>query len=103
MRGDPLWRGYPRVQASPRRAVAAALVGIGTQSYRDRNAGVEVYRTMLSLKVLWSATACIGLAWTALSARIVQTRRVENEKDRSKAPVRYNKSARGARSTWLQR
>jgi hypothetical protein len=46
--------------------VAAALVGIGTQSYLDRNAGVESFRTMLSLKVMWSLVACLGLAWTAL-------------------------------------
>ena len=59
--------GWTVVDPATSRAVAAALVGIGTQSYLDRNAGVEVYRTMLSLKVLWSATACIGLAWTALS------------------------------------
>ena len=58
--------GWTVVDPATSRAVAAALVGIGTQSFLDRGAGVEVYRTMLSLKVLWSATACLGLAWTAL-------------------------------------
>jgi hypothetical protein len=47
--------------------VAAALVGIGTQSLLSRNAPVMVYRHMLSLKILWSLTATLGFAWTVLT------------------------------------
>ena len=59
--------GWTVVDPATARAVAAALVGIGTQSLLDRNAGVESFRTMLSLKVMWSAVACLGLAWTGLT------------------------------------
>ncbi|HEU4369523.1 MAG TPA: hypothetical protein VFV05_14975 [Methylomirabilota bacterium] len=59
--------GWPVVDPMAARGVAAALVGIGTQSLLSRNAGVAVYREMLSLKILWSATAALGFGWTALT------------------------------------
>lgn len=59
--------GWQQVDPVTARATAAALVGIGTQSLLDRGAGIQVYQTMLSLKVLWSSTACVGLLWSALS------------------------------------
>ena len=60
--------GWVVVDPMAARGVAAALVGIGTQSLLSRNAGAVVYREMLSLKILWSATATLGFAWTALTA-----------------------------------
>jgi hypothetical protein len=49
------------------RLVAAALFGIGIESYLGRNAGVEAFRAMLNLKVIWSATAAIGVLWSQLA------------------------------------
>lgn len=60
--------GWPVVDPLAARGVAAALVGIGTQSLLSRNAGAAVYREMLSLKILWSSTATLGFAWTVLTA-----------------------------------
>ena len=60
--------GWPVVDPMAARGVAAALVGIGTQSLLSRNSTVAVYRELLSLKILWSGTATLGFAWTALTA-----------------------------------
>lgn len=57
------WREVDTVSA---RIVAAALVGIGTQSFLGRHATVDSYRTMLNLKILWSATATAGIVWSCL-------------------------------------
>jgi hypothetical protein len=59
--------GWTVVDPMAARGVAAALVGIGTQSLLSRNSTAPVYREMLSLKILWSFTATLGFAWTALS------------------------------------
>jgi hypothetical protein len=59
--------GWPTVDPMAARGVAAALVGIGTQSLLSRNAGAAVYRELLSLKILWSATATLGFGWTVLT------------------------------------
>lgn len=59
--------GWPTVDPMAARGVAAALVGIGTQSLLSRNARAAVYRELLSLKILWSATATLGFAWTVLA------------------------------------
>ena len=60
--------GWTVVDPMAARGVAAALVGIGTQSLLSRNATVGVYRELLSLKILWSFTATLGFAWTTLTA-----------------------------------
>ena len=44
------------------RMVAAALFGIGIESYLGRNAGVEAFRGMLNLKIIWSLAVILGLA-----------------------------------------
>ena len=59
--------GWRVVDPMAARGVAAALVGIGTQSLLSRDSGRAVYRAMLSLKILWSSTAAVGFAWTASS------------------------------------
>jgi len=51
------------------RLVAAALFGIGLESYLGRNAGVEAMRGMLNLKIIWSAFAVIGMSVTLLSGQ----------------------------------
>lgn len=58
--------GFTQIDPVTARLVGAALVGIGTESLLCRNEGRERYQTMLRLKVLWSSTAWIGLAVSAL-------------------------------------
>jgi len=53
--------GWTSVDPAASRLVGAALLAIGTQSLRVRNAGVEVYRPLLGLKVIWSLAAAAGL------------------------------------------
>lgn len=66
----PVWflglLGWPCVDPISARLVGAALVGIGVESYLGRNAGVESFRAMLNLKVLWSATATLGILLSQL-------------------------------------
>ena len=59
--------GWAVVDPMAAHGVAAALVGIGTQSLLARNASGPVYRALLSLKILWSFAATVGFTWTALS------------------------------------
>lgn len=58
--------GWERVDTAMTRVVAAALVGIGVQSFIGRREGPEAFRGMLNLKLLWSATAVGGLALSGL-------------------------------------
>jgi hypothetical protein len=53
--------GWTTVDPASSRLVGAALLAIGWQSYFCRDAGVEVFKTMLNLKLVWSFTAIIGL------------------------------------------
>jgi hypothetical protein len=59
--------GWAHPDAALARVVAAALIGIGTQSLLDRNASLEAYKSLLGLKVLWSGSATLGLLWSALT------------------------------------
>ncbi len=54
--GDPL---LPRL-------VGAALIGIGGTSFLIRNRGIESYRTLLSLKILWSIAAIVGIFFSMM-------------------------------------
>ena len=74
--------GWTCVDPAATRLVGAALLAIGGQSFLMRNAGVEAYRTMLGLKVIWSLAAAGALlaaigagappaAWAFLSIFIV--------------------------------
>jgi hypothetical protein len=53
--------GWHEVDPLATRMIAAALFGIGIQSFLGRNEGVEGFRGMLSLKVIWSSTATLGI------------------------------------------
>jgi hypothetical protein len=57
------WEGVDPITA---RLVAAALFGIGIESFLGRNAGREAYRGMLNLKIIWSFAAVFGLAFSML-------------------------------------
>lgn len=53
--------GWKTVDPVASRLVAAALFGIGTESLLSRNSTIESFKTMLSLKIIWSSAAIIGL------------------------------------------
>jgi len=58
--------GWTNVDPFMTRLVAAALMGIGLESYLGRNAGVEAFQGMLNLKIIWSAFAVLGLLVSVL-------------------------------------
>ena len=59
--------GWSKVDPYATRLVGAALMGIGVESYLGRNAGVEAFQGMLNLKIIWSATAVLGIIMTILT------------------------------------
>ena len=65
--------GWTEVDPVSTRLVAAALFGIGTESLLNRNGTVESFRSKLNLKIIWSATATLGLVWSALDGGPVMT------------------------------
>jgi hypothetical protein len=58
--------GWQSIDPVAARGVAAALFGIGIESWLGRNAGVETYKNMLNLKIIWSFSATIGLLVSVL-------------------------------------
>jgi hypothetical protein len=56
--------GWVHVDPIATRLVAAALFGIGIQSLLGRNEDRDTYRAMLTLKVIWSSTATLGIVWS---------------------------------------
>ncbi|MSP93360.1 MAG: hypothetical protein EXR79_16465 [Myxococcales bacterium] len=58
--------GWETVDPIATRLVAAALFGIGIESWLGRHNGVEGFRTMLTLKVIWATTAWVGILWSLL-------------------------------------
>ena len=58
--------GWLFVDPVTSRLVGAALMGIGVQSLLGRNAGIETFRAMLNLKIIWSASATFGLGLALL-------------------------------------
>jgi hypothetical protein len=58
--------GWSSVDPIATRLVAAALFGIGIQSLLGRSEGAETFRAMLNLKIIWSATATLGIIWSQL-------------------------------------
>lgn len=53
--------GWTAIDPVAARLLAAALLAIGLQSFFGRNDGIETYRAMLRLKVIWSLAAVIGV------------------------------------------
>ncbi|PKN69977.1 MAG: hypothetical protein CVU54_08070 [Deltaproteobacteria bacterium HGW-Deltaproteobacteria-12] len=53
--------GWQDAEPVATRLVAAALMGIGGISFVARNADAEAYRHMLTMKLLWSSAAVLGL------------------------------------------
>lgn len=53
--------GWTVIDPVAARLVGAALLAIGGQSFIGRDQGVEAYRAMLNLKLIWSASAVVSL------------------------------------------
>lgn len=58
--------GWTSVDPSTTRIVAAALFAIGIQSWLGRNESRATFRAFLTLKVIWSTSATLGLVISAL-------------------------------------
>jgi len=56
--------GWQEVDVFNARIVAAALFGIGIESFLARKAGRETFIGMLNLKIIWSFAAILGIAWS---------------------------------------
>ncbi len=54
--------GWTQVDPFTSRLVGAALMGIGVESLLGRNASLETYRAMLNLKIIWAASAVVGIS-----------------------------------------
>lgn len=54
--------GWQQIDPFTARITAAALFGVGIESLLGRNAGLESFRTMLNLKMIWSLSCVIGIA-----------------------------------------
>lgn len=48
------------------RIVAAALFGIGIESFLGRNASPQAFKAMLNLKIIWSLSASLGILWSMI-------------------------------------
>jgi cation transport ATPase len=64
------WQGAEPVVT---RLVAAALLGIGGISFITRNADAAAYRHMLTMKLLWSGAAIVGLILSLIEGAPVAT------------------------------
>ncbi len=58
--------GWTCVDPSTSRIVAAALFAIGIQSWLGRDEPPSTFRAMLTLKVIWSTMATLGLLISAI-------------------------------------
>jgi hypothetical protein len=62
--------GWIAIDPFAARLTAAALFGIGLESLLGRKAGREAFIGMLQLKLIWSALAAVGLAWSTLETEL---------------------------------
>lgn len=61
--------GWQTIDPFATRIVAAALFGIGIESFLGRNADAQTYKNMLNLKLIWSGAVILGVVLTFLQAR----------------------------------
>ena len=54
--------GWQNVDPFTARLAAAALFGIGIESFLARNAKAESFRNLLNLKIIWSLSAVFGIS-----------------------------------------
>jgi len=53
--------GFEIIQTLPLRLVGAALIGIGSTSIIKKGANIDSYKSLLTLKIIWSLSAIIGI------------------------------------------
>lgn len=58
--------GWQSIDPIASRIAAAALFGIGIESWIGRNASLSSFLAMLNLKVIWSLASVVGIAWSLL-------------------------------------
>jgi hypothetical protein len=58
--------GWSTIDPIAARIVAAALFGIGIESFLGRNGGAASFLAMLNLKIIWSSAVVIGIIITIL-------------------------------------
>jgi hypothetical protein len=61
--------GWQQVDTFTARLVAAALFGIGIESWLGRNAGREAFIGMLNLKIIWSIAAVVGIGLSLIEGK----------------------------------
>ncbi len=62
--------GWMAIDPFAARLAAAALMGIGIESFLGRNAAREAFKGMLQLKLIWSFSAAVGLVWSTLEGNL---------------------------------
>lgn len=60
--------GWQVVDPFATRIVAAALFGIGIESFIGRNASVQTYKNMLNLKIIWSGVTIAGIGLSIIQS-----------------------------------
>jgi hypothetical protein len=58
--------GWQTIDPFTARIAAAALFGIGIESYLARNASAESIRSLLNLKIIWSLSVVAGISLSLL-------------------------------------
>lgn len=58
--------GWESIDPITTRLFAAALFGIGIESYLGRKSDIKTYSNMLNLKIIWSTFAILGLSLAAI-------------------------------------
>ncbi|MFH2061169.1 MAG: hypothetical protein ABIJ59_20070 [Pseudomonadota bacterium] len=53
--------GWQTIDPFATRIVAAALFGIGIESFLGRNASAQTFKNMLNLKIIWSGATIFGV------------------------------------------
>ena len=61
--------GWRTIDPFATRIVAAALFGIGIESFLGRHAGPRTYINMLNLKLIWSGATILGIFLTLFQAQ----------------------------------
>ncbi len=62
--------GWDGVDPVTTRLFAAALFGIGIESYLVRDSGAEVYSGMLNLKIIWSTFAALAFLLSIIGGEV---------------------------------
>ena len=60
--------GWHSIDPFATRIVAAALFGIGIESFIGRNATAQTFKNMLNLKIIWSGTTILGIGLSIIQS-----------------------------------